>query len=75
MIWHQIRWQGVLSNRTVAAERAAQLLAVNVDRLAPLVTHRFGLAEASAAIDAVSGPTGDADAIKVVVCPSEESLS
>jgi alcohol dehydrogenase len=75
MIWRQIRWQGVLSNRPAAAEPAAQLLATTAARLAPLITHRFGLRDAAAAIDTVSGRGGDADAIKVVVCPAEESLS
>ncbi|MDT4901644.1 MAG: hypothetical protein QOJ78_2574 [Pseudonocardiales bacterium] len=69
LIWNQIRWQGVLSNRTVAARPAAALLAANVDRLLPLVTHRFGLSQTSAAIDTVSPSGGVADAIKVVVCP------
>lgn len=67
MVWNQIRWQGVLSNRAVAAEPAAALLARKIDRLAPLITHRFELAETSAAIDAVSA--GDASAIKAVVLP------
>jgi threonine dehydrogenase-like Zn-dependent dehydrogenase len=57
----------VLSNRPVAAEPAAALLAANIDRLAPLITHRFELAETSAAIDAVSA--GDGSAVKVVVLP------
>jgi threonine dehydrogenase-like Zn-dependent dehydrogenase len=69
LIWNQIRWQGVLSNRTVAAAPAAALLAANVARLAPLVTHRFGLSQTGVAIDTVSPSTGVADAIKVVVCP------
>jgi threonine dehydrogenase-like Zn-dependent dehydrogenase len=67
MVWNQIRWQGVLSNRPVSAEPAAGLLSANLGRLAPLITHRFELAEASAAIDAVS--SGDSGAIKVVVLP------
>ena len=67
MVWNQIRWQGVLSNRPAAAEPAAALLAANIDRLAPLITHRFELAETSAAIDAVSA--GDGSAVKVVVLP------
>jgi threonine dehydrogenase-like Zn-dependent dehydrogenase len=67
MVWNQIRWQGVLSNRPVSAGPAAGLLSANLDRLAPLITHRFELAEASAAIDAVS--SGDSGAIKVVVLP------
>jgi len=67
MVWNQIRWQGVLSNRAVAAEPAAALLTANVARLEPLITHRFELAETSAAIDAVSA--GDSSAIKVVVLP------
>jgi threonine dehydrogenase-like Zn-dependent dehydrogenase len=70
MVWNQIRWQGVLSNRAVAAEPAAALLTANVGRLEPLITHRFGLAETSAAIDAVSA--GDGSAVKVVVLPPED---
>ena len=68
MVWNQIRWQGVLSNRPAAAEPAAALLAANAGLLGPLITHRFGLAETSAAIDAVSA--GDGSAVKVVVLPS-----
>jgi threonine dehydrogenase-like Zn-dependent dehydrogenase len=67
MVWNQIRWQGVLSNRPAAAEPAAALLAANTGLLEPLITHRFGLAETSAAIDAVSA--GDGSAVKVVVLP------
>jgi alcohol dehydrogenase len=67
MVWNQIRWQGVLSNRPAAAEPAAALLAANAGLLGPLITHRFGLAETSAAIDAVSA--GDGSAVKVVVLP------
>jgi threonine dehydrogenase-like Zn-dependent dehydrogenase len=67
MVWNQIRWQGVLSNRPVAAEPAAALLAANADRLGPLISHRFELAQTSAAIDAVSA--SDSNAIKVVVLP------
>jgi threonine dehydrogenase-like Zn-dependent dehydrogenase len=67
MVWNQIRWQGVLSNRPAAAEPAAALLAANAGLLEPLITHRFGLAETSAAIDAVSA--GDGSAVKVVVVP------
>jgi threonine dehydrogenase-like Zn-dependent dehydrogenase len=69
MVWNQIRWQGVLSNRAVAAEPAAALLAANVARLEPLITHRFELAETSAAIDAVAAP--DSSAVKVVVLPGD----
>jgi threonine dehydrogenase-like Zn-dependent dehydrogenase len=69
MVWNQIRWQGVLSNRAVAAEPAAALLAANIGRLEPLITHRFALAETSAAIDAVSA--GDGSAVKVVVLPPD----
>jgi threonine dehydrogenase-like Zn-dependent dehydrogenase len=69
MVWNQIRWQGVLSNRAVAAGPAAALLAANVDRLEPLITHRFELAATSAAIDAISG--GDSSAIKAVVLPHD----
>jgi threonine dehydrogenase-like Zn-dependent dehydrogenase len=75
LIWNQIRWQGVLSNRTVAAPPAAALLAANVDRLLPLVTHRFGLGQTSAAIDTVSPSSGVTDAIKVVVCPDDAGES
>jgi threonine dehydrogenase-like Zn-dependent dehydrogenase len=69
MVWNQIRWQGVLSNRAVAAEPAAGLLAANADRLEPLITHRFTLADTSAAIDAVSA--SDSNAVKVVVLPPD----
>jgi threonine dehydrogenase-like Zn-dependent dehydrogenase len=65
MVWNQIRWQGVLSNRPVAAEPAAALLAANRDRLAPLITHRFHVSQTDAAIDAVAA--ADSNAIKVVV--------
>jgi threonine dehydrogenase-like Zn-dependent dehydrogenase len=65
MVWNQIRWQGVLSNRPVAAEPAAALLAANGDRLAPLITHRFHVSQTDAAIDAVAA--ADSNAIKVVV--------
>jgi threonine dehydrogenase-like Zn-dependent dehydrogenase len=67
MVWNQIRWQGVLSNRAVAAEPAAALLAANVERLAPLITHRFEVAETDAAIDTVAA--SESSAIKVIVEP------
>lgn len=72
MIWRQIRWQGVLSNRTVATPGAAHLLARNLHLLRPLVTYRYPLDDADHAIDVVAGLHPDEDAIKVVVCPGEE---
>jgi alcohol dehydrogenase len=72
MIWRQIRWQGVLSNRTAATPGAAHLLARNLHLLSPLVTHRYALDEADHAIDVVAGLHPDEDAIKVVVCPAGE---
>jgi threonine dehydrogenase-like Zn-dependent dehydrogenase len=70
MIWKQVRWQGVLSNRAVSAPAAAHLLATNVAVLAPLVTHRYGLDEADHAIDVTAGRIAGESAIKVVVCPN-----
>lgn len=66
LVWNQLRWQGVLSNRQASAAPAADLLAENIDLFAPLVTHRFALADTSAAIDVVEG--GGEDVIKSVVC-------
>jgi threonine dehydrogenase-like Zn-dependent dehydrogenase len=75
MIWRQIRWQGVLSNRAAATPGAAHLLARNLDLLRPLVTHRYPLDGADHAIDVVAGVLPDEDAIKVVVCPDEGASS
>jgi threonine dehydrogenase-like Zn-dependent dehydrogenase len=75
MIWRQIRWQGVLSNRPTATAAAAALLGRFGDALAPLVTHRFELDDADRAIDVVAGKDVDAPAIKVVVCPNGVQLS
>jgi hypothetical protein len=69
MVWRQIRWQGVLSNRPATAGPAASLLERHADVLGALVTHRFSLADSDAAIDLVAGAVPDQDPIKVVVCP------
>jgi threonine dehydrogenase-like Zn-dependent dehydrogenase len=70
MVWNQIRWQGVLSNRPQAAPAAAALLTARSADFAPLVTHRYELADADAAIDAVAGTDPAVAPIKVVVCPN-----
>lgn len=70
MIWNQIRWQGVLSNRAAATPAAADLLGRFADRLRPLITHHFDLTEADRAIDVVAGRYPGEDPIKVVVCPN-----
>jgi threonine dehydrogenase-like Zn-dependent dehydrogenase len=70
MIWKQVRWQGVLSNRPSAAPAAAHLLSANIDLLRPLVTHRYDLEQADLAIDVTAGRVSDQTAIKVVVCPN-----
>lgn len=68
MVWNQIRWQGVLSNRPLSTPGAAILLERHAPFLGTLVTHRFGLDEADLAIDAVAGRTPE-QPVKVVVCP------
>jgi alcohol dehydrogenase len=73
MIWKQIRWQGVLSNRPQSAPAAAALLARHADEFASLVTHRYDLASVNEAIDAVAGLDPDVRPIKVVVCPNGSS--
>jgi threonine dehydrogenase-like Zn-dependent dehydrogenase len=75
MVWRQIRWQGVLSNRTAATPGAAALLARNLDLLRPLVTHRYSLDDADRAIDVVAGLHPEEDAVKVVVCPHGQPSS
>ena len=70
LIWNQVRWQGVLSNRPAAAPGAAHLLGLHADALAALVTHRFDLDGSDDAIDLVAGLDRAADPIKVVVCPN-----
>jgi alcohol dehydrogenase len=70
MIWKQIRWQGVLSNRPSAAPAAAELLARHADTFTALVTHRYELSDSDAAIDAVAGTDPDNFPIKAVVCPN-----
>jgi len=70
LIWNQVRWQGVLSNRPAVAPAAAHLLATNIDRLRPLVTHRYGLDQVDLAIDVTAGRVPEEPAIKVVVCPN-----
>ncbi len=69
MIWNQIRWQGVLSNRPLAAPAAAALLAVHAPVLEKLITG-YSLAEAGAAIDAVAGLRPGDYPIKAVVLPN-----
>lgn len=75
MIWKQIRWQGVLSNRPLATGPAAHLLGRFADLLAPLVTHRYALEESDAAIDLVGGTPAEENPIKVVVCPNGVDLA
>lgn len=70
LIWKQVRWQGVLSNRPSAAPGAAHLLAKNAVALAPLITHRFDLDGSDAAIDVVAGLDRSLAPVKVVVCPN-----
>jgi alcohol dehydrogenase len=69
MIWNQIRWQGVLSNRPLAAPPAAALLAAHAATFENLVTHRYALDEAGTAIDAVAGLRPGDYPIKAVVFP------
>jgi hypothetical protein len=69
-VWKQIRWQGVLSNRPLSAPPAAALLDRHATVLNSLITHRYELAEADAAIDVVAGKDPDEYPIKVVVCPN-----
>jgi threonine dehydrogenase-like Zn-dependent dehydrogenase len=69
MIWNQIRWQGVLSNRPQATTAAAGLLAAHADTFDRLVTHRFDLAGSATAIDAVAGTLPGQYPIKAVVYP------
>jgi threonine dehydrogenase-like Zn-dependent dehydrogenase len=70
MIWNQIRWQGVLSNRPLAAPAAAGLLSAHAPVLQGLITE-YRLAEAGAAIDAVAGLRPGDYPIKAVVVPGE----
>jgi threonine dehydrogenase-like Zn-dependent dehydrogenase len=73
MIWNQIRWQGVLSNRPLAAPAAAALLSAHAATFEKLVTHRYALAEAGAAIDAVAGARPGDYPVKAVVFPAGRS--
>jgi threonine dehydrogenase-like Zn-dependent dehydrogenase len=70
MIWNQIRWRGVLSNRPAATAGARDLLRTHAYQLTSLVTHTFALDAVDAAIDMVAGQQGHG-VIKVVVRPNE----
>lgn len=69
MISRQIRWQGVLSNAPMYSPLAAQLLEENVEQLAPLITHRFGLEGIDEAIAIAAGQRPGSEAIKMVILP------
>ncbi len=69
VVMREISLRGVFSQGSRAYEQALDLIARNVERLKPMHTHEFPLAEAATAIETLAGERAGEDAICVSIHP------
>jgi alcohol dehydrogenase len=68
LAWKELRWQGVFACEGTHLVRALQLIATRRYPFARMISHRFSLDQAEAALDLVGGAGGELEqAIKVVI--------